>query len=204
MENIKNVNQEISIINEEIEDINKRKSSYVELSDFRNGIADACLSACSKFLGVLIGISIVIFLKNGMVNAVPTIIYTLSGAVGGCACIVLACDIISIVKTGFSFSSLRIVIDAYEQSLGEDEKRMNELLNKKDKLELEDSVSSYKDLIISEKEKDGIEMLFIGFDNTNCLEKTDENRKASIINFNDSARVRRRKRDFDNGGNKNE
>ncbi len=146
MENIKNVNQEISEINKEIEDINNRKSSYVELSDFRKVIKDACTNVSNTFLGALIGLSAVIFFKNGMVNAVPTIIHTLSEAVVGCACIALAGNIISIVKTGFSFSGLRIIIDAYEQSLSEDEKRMNELLIKKNEIVKEEEELSNKSL----------------------------------------------------------
>ena len=198
------ISTELSKVNEEIEKINKRKSSYIELSKIRDVITNACLSVCSKILGAVFGISIVIIFSYKMVNVAPFILHTLAGTAGVCACVVLACNVVAVFKTGFSLSGLRTIIDAYEQGLGEDNKRMNELLNKKDKLELEDSISSYKDLIINEKEKDGIEMMFIGFDNTDCLEKTDEDRKATVINFNDRARVRRRKSDFDNGGNKNE
>ena len=193
MKNSEELNNKISKINDEIKKLDSRINQYNELKGLRYAIKSSCINVGIKLFGLLIGFTVAKIFTGGMVDVVPDVLKILASAAalyGVCAYV--AANIISFYKTGFSYGSLCTFLNFIKEDYPKDVARKEYLSQMKDSVENK-SLILYDDFKKNKNQEES-EYLFMDLD----IDDIEMHEKATIIDFNDRARVRKRTRIEDN------
>jgi hypothetical protein len=193
MKNIEEFNNEISKINDEIKKLDSRINQYNELKGLKDAIESSCINVGITLFGLLIGFTVAKILTGGMVNVVPAVlkIFASAAALYGVGAYVAA-NIASFYKSGFSYGSLCIFLNVIKEDYPKDVARKEYLSQMKDSVENK-SLILYDDFNKNKKQEES-GYLFIDLDIDDIDMYDNGERKATIIDFNDRVRVRKKTR----------
>lgn len=186
-------NNTINEIDKEIEKLDSRINQYIELKDVKDAIKSSCINVGIKLFGLLVGFTVAKIFTGGTVNAVPVVlkIFASAAALYGVGAYVAA-NIVSFYKTGFSYGSLCTFLNFIKEGYPKDVARKKYLSQMKDSVE-DKSLILYDDFKKNKNQEES-GYLFMDLD----IDDIEMHEKATIINFNDRARVRKRTRIEDN------
>ncbi len=193
MKNIEELNNEISKINDEIKKLDSRINLYNELKDAKDAIESSCINVGIILFGLLIGFTVTKILIGGAANVVPAVLktYASAAALYGIGAFVAA-NIASFYNSGFSYGSLCTFLNVIKEYYPKDVARKEYLSHMKDSIE-DKSLVLYDDFNKNkEQEKSGYLFIDLNIDDIDMDDNVE--RKATIIDFNDRVRVRKRTR----------
>ena len=201
MKNIEELDNEISKISDEIKKLDSRINQYNELKGLKDAIESSCINVGITLFGLLICFTVAKILTGGMVNVVPAVlkIFASAAALYGVGAFVAA-NIVSFYKTGFSYGSLCTFLNFIKVDYPKDVARKEYLSQMKDSVENK-SLILYDDFNKNkEQEESGYLFINLDIDDIDMYDKVE--RKATIIDFNDRVRVRKRTRVEDDNNKK--